>query len=174
MKKGKSPRGKSPRVKTPRGKSPRGKTPRSSAKKRAIRKLMMDTKSPQKTQSEFPKRALFQSPPSAKAGPSHVPKESSQPFKRALFSSEESNQESKKRKNDEPLDGPRLKWARSMTYDCPKTDSEPARKFERSATDPNLTKSKPADGNGLMSLSTEHRKVYFYNFIPIFISLFSI
>lgn len=63
-------KGKSPRGKSPRGKSPRRKTPRSSAKKRIIRRLQLEGSSPRKTKINMSKRALFQSPPCDKPGPS--------------------------------------------------------------------------------------------------------
>ncbi|XP_029170322.1 uncharacterized protein LOC114940011 [Nylanderia fulva] len=130
QKKGKSPRGKSPR-----GKSPRGKSPRSSAKKKAVRRLMLDGPSPCKTKLEISKRALFQSPPTDNAGPSKLNTMNnldSQKIKRVLFSTprkDESEQhtqvkqvslrdESRKRKSEEELQGPRLKWAKSLSFDC--------------------------------------------------------
>ncbi|KAK2576777.1 hypothetical protein KPH14_005421 [Odynerus spinipes] len=103
--KGKSPRGKSPRFKSPRGKSPRG-----SAKKRV-------------------------SPPLDKAGPSKVfncSNSNPQTIKRALFPTPKKKEdasmevvkklgteESRKRKNEEELEGPRFKWAKSLSFDCP-------------------------------------------------------
>ncbi|XP_015114619.1 uncharacterized protein LOC107039497 [Diachasma alloeum] len=128
MKKGKSPRGKSPR-----GKSPRGKSPRGSAKKRLARKLLMEGPSPRKVKLETSKRALFQSPPTDRAGPSVVSNHQSsnpQRIKRALFPTpkkkeevvaggeDRKGEETKKRKSEEDLEGPKSKWARSLSFDC--------------------------------------------------------
>ena len=81
--------------KSPRGKSPRGKTPRSSAKKRQ-RRLLFEGPSPRKTKIETSKRALFQSPPADRPGPSRAVvtatvtsnnnNNNPQRIKRALFS----------------------------------------------------------------------------------------
>ncbi|KAJ8684406.1 hypothetical protein QAD02_020198 [Eretmocerus hayati] len=131
--KGKSPRGKSPRIK-----SPRRRTPRSSAKKRQLRKLLFDGTSPRKTKIETSKRALFQSPPNDKPGPSRVVVSSSvinnnpQKIKRALFPTPKKKEgndsklpslsypESRKRKNEDDLENPKHKWAKSLSFDCPR------------------------------------------------------
>ncbi|XP_057328764.1 MATH and LRR domain-containing protein PFE0570w [Microplitis mediator] len=124
IKKGKSPRGKSPR-----GKSPRGKSPRNSAKKRLSRKLLLEGPSPRKTKLETSKRALFQSPTNDRAGPSgksvQMGISNPQKIKRALFPTPQkkegmSNAEevTKKRKSDEELEAPRVKWPKSLSFDC--------------------------------------------------------
>nr|KAF7425901.1 hypothetical protein H0235_008339 [Vespula pensylvanica] len=127
--KGKSPRGKSPRYKSPRGKSPRG-----SAKKKVVRRLTLENISPYKTKLDTSRRALFQSPPLDKAGPSKLFNCSStnpQTIKRALFPTPKkedilmegvktiATEESKKRKSEDDLQGPRFKWAKSLSFDCP-------------------------------------------------------
>ncbi|XP_011310918.1 uncharacterized protein mi isoform X2 [Fopius arisanus] len=119
--------------KSPRGKSPRGKSPRGSAKKKLARKLMMEGPSPRKVKLETSKRALFQSPPNDRAGPSFVSNNQSsnpQRIKRALFPTpkkkdelatggdDRKGEESKKRKSDEDLEGPKNKWARNLSFDC--------------------------------------------------------
>ncbi|KAG7200280.1 hypothetical protein KM043_017747 [Ampulex compressa] len=74
--------------KSPRGKSPRGKSPRSSTKKKVVRRLALGGLSPLKSKLETSKRALFQSPPSDRAGPSKLFATSHtnpQRIKRALF-----------------------------------------------------------------------------------------
>ncbi|XP_012284855.1 uncharacterized protein LOC105702118 [Orussus abietinus] len=120
--------------KSPRGKSPRGKSPRGSAKKRASRRLSLEGPSPRKVKLETSKRALFQSPPGDRAGPSKLLASTSanpQKIKRALFPTpkkkEENSEvfervnfeESRKRKCEDELEGPRLKWAKSLSFDCP-------------------------------------------------------
>ncbi|KAL2735595.1 hypothetical protein V1478_003235 [Vespula squamosa] len=127
--KGKSPRGKSPRYKSPRGKSPRG-----SAKKKVARRLTLENTSPYKTKLDTSRRALFQSPPLDKAGPSKLFNCSNinpQTIKRALFPTPKkedilmegvkiiATEESKKRKSEDDLQGPRFKWAKSLSFDCP-------------------------------------------------------
>lgn len=127
--------------KSPRGKSPRGKSPRSSTKKKVARRLTLDGHtSPAKTALETStKRALFQSPTSSdhchvphyhRAGPSKLFVGGSTPqnIKRALFSVREDESagsmptvvesESRKRKNEEELEPPRIKWAKSLSFDC--------------------------------------------------------
>ncbi|KAH0548427.1 uncharacterized protein LOC123274526 [Cotesia glomerata] len=116
--------------KSPRGKSPRGKSPRSSAKKRLSRRLILDGQSPRKTKLETSKRALFQSPTHDRAGPSGksapLSMNNPQKIKRALFPTAQkketvtSNAEemTKKRKSDEELEGPRVKWPKSLSFDC--------------------------------------------------------
>ncbi|XP_008217360.1 uncharacterized protein LOC100679267 [Nasonia vitripennis] len=90
------------RKKSPRGKTPR-KTPRSSAKKRQIRRLMLEGPSPRKSKIETSKRALFQSPPNDRPGPSRLSLPTStvttstinnnpQKIKRALFPTPKKNE----------------------------------------------------------------------------------
>ncbi|KZC11681.1 PREDICTED: uncharacterized protein LOC107189793 [Dufourea novaeangliae] len=123
VKKGKSPRGKSPRCKSPRG------TPRSSTKKKVARRLALDGPSPLKVKIETSKRALFQSPPADRAGPSKLLSTgaNAQSIKRALFTSGSKENDSdamekiegsRKRKSEEELEGPRYKWPKSLSFDC--------------------------------------------------------
>ncbi|KAK0096144.1 hypothetical protein PV326_006289, partial [Microctonus aethiopoides] len=110
------------------GKSPRGKSPRGSAKKRLARRLSMEGPSPHKLKIDTSKRALFQSPPNERASTSNprqiMPLNNPQRIKRALFPTTQNNEDStsdeltKKRRNDEDLEQPKLKWAKSYTFDC--------------------------------------------------------
>ncbi|KMQ96217.1 hypothetical protein RF55_3515 [Lasius niger] len=169
QKKGKSPRGKSPR-----GKSPRGKSPRSSAKKKAVRRLLLDGPSPCKTKLEISKRALFQSPPSDHAGPSKLITNNldSQKIKRVLFSTprkDESEQhtlkqaslreESRKRKCEEELQGPRLKWAKSLSFDCTHELKNTSKViWDRHSSSNILPKNDTSFNQGRNELSDSHRK----------------
>lgn len=169
QKKGKSPRGKSPR-----GKSPRGKSPRSSAKKKAVRRLMLDGPSPCKSKLEISKRALFQSPPTDHAGPSKLGTNNldSQKIKRVLFSTprkDESEQhalkqiplreESRKRKCEEELQGPRLKWAKSLSFDCTHELKNISKvTWDRHSSSNILPKNDTSLNQGRNELSDSHRK----------------
>ncbi|XP_034951799.1 uncharacterized protein mi [Chelonus insularis] len=121
-------KGKSPRGKSPRGKNSRGKSPRSSTKKKLCRRLLMNSPSPCKSKLETSKRALFQSPTNVRAGPSKLSQmpslSDSQKIKRALFptpskKNDNINDEMKKRKCEEELEGPRSKKPKSLSFDCP-------------------------------------------------------
>ncbi|XP_011632742.1 uncharacterized protein LOC105424291 isoform X1 [Pogonomyrmex barbatus] len=172
-KKGKSPRGKCLRGKSPRGKSPRGKSPRSSAKKKVVRRLMLDESSPCKSKLETSKRALFQSPPSNHAGPSKLLGTNStdtQKIKRVLFSTPKKNEfenmkqtllkeESRKRKCEEELQGPRLKWVKSLSFDCThelKNTSKIA--WDRFSSSSILSKNDTSFNQGKTELSDTHKK----------------
>ncbi|XP_076683062.1 cyclin E-interacting protein minus [Andrena cerasifolii] len=166
VKKGKSPRGKSPR-----GKSPRG-TPRSSTKKRVSRRLVLDTASPLKSKVETSKRALFQSPPSDRAGPSKLLETGSslQTIKRVLFAQKAkendsecvqkvSAEESRKRKSEEELEGPRYKWAKSLSFDCPhELHNNTLTPWDRHSSSNIIEKNKPQLTEGRNELSDVHRK----------------
>ncbi|XP_046753399.1 uncharacterized protein LOC124416415 isoform X2 [Diprion similis] len=148
--------------KSPRGKGIRGKSPRSSAKKRAARRLTMEGSSPRKSKLETSKRALFQSPPGDRAGPSRintirpVPSLNPQKIKRALFPTPNkkddvekrvSFEDTKKRKSEDDLEGPRPKWAKSLSFDCPRgleKKQTPDCKIERHSTGSVLAKSEGA------------------------------
>lgn len=172
-KKGKSPRGKSPR-----GKSPRGKSPRSSAKKKAVRRLMLDGPSPYKTKLETSKRALFQSPPSDHAGPSKlsINNSDSQKIKRVLFATPRKDEsenlkqaslkeESRKRKCEEELQGPRLKWAKSLSFDCMHEIKNTSKvTWDRHSSSNVLSKNNTSFNQGRNELSDSHRKVS--SFLP--------
>ncbi|XP_072764064.1 uncharacterized protein Mi [Anoplolepis gracilipes] len=159
QKKGKSPRGKSPR-----GKSPRGKSPRSSIKKKAVRRLILDGPSPFKTKLETSKRALFQSPPSDRAGPSKLSTNNldSQKIKRVLFSTprkDESENLSRKRKSEEELQGPRLKWAKSLSFDCMHEIKNTSKvTWDRHSSSNILPKNNTSFNQGRNELSDSHRK----------------
>ncbi|XP_012220322.1 uncharacterized protein mi [Linepithema humile] len=172
---GKSPRGKNPRGKSPRGKSPRGKSPRSSAKKRVVRRLMLDGSSPRKSKLETSKRALFQSPSSEHAGPSKLigmNNSEKQKIKRVLFSpskkmendAEDTKQvplreESRKRKCEEELQGPRLKWAKSLSFDCTHELENTSRiMWDRHSSSSILSKNDTSFTQGRNELSDTHRK----------------
>ncbi|XP_076238693.1 cyclin E-interacting protein minus [Calliopsis andreniformis] len=163
VKKGKSPRGKSPR-----GKSPRG-TPRSSTKKRVARRLVLDGSSPLKSKIETSKRALFQSPPD-RAGPSKLLTTGTdlQNIKRALFTqktkesdSEDAQkvtvEESRKRKSEEELEGPRYKWAKSLSFDCShELHNNTVAMWDRHSSSNIIEKGKVPEGRN--ELSDAHRK----------------
>lgn len=171
-------KGKSPRANGTRGKSPRGKSPRSSAKKRAARRLLMEGPSPRKSKLETSKRALFQSPPADRAGPSRintapsVPSLNPQKIKRALFPTPNKKEEgerkvsfedTKKRKSEDDLEGPRPKWAKSLSFDCPrdlekKLTSETC-KIERHSTGSVLSKSETSTRYGKGELTETNKKV---------------
>ncbi|XP_012527644.1 uncharacterized protein LOC105831789 [Monomorium pharaonis] len=172
-KKGKSPRGKSLRGKSPRGKSPRGKSPRSSAKKKVVRRLMLDESSPCKSKLETSKRALFQSPPSDLAGPSKLLGTSNmdtQKIKRVLFSTPQKNEsedakqtssreESRKRKCEEELQGPRLKWAKSLSFDCTHELKNTSKvMWDRHSSSSILSKNETSFSQGKNELSDTHKK----------------
>ncbi|XP_076288281.1 cyclin E-interacting protein minus [Lasioglossum baleicum] len=164
IKKGKSPRGKSPRCKSPRG------TPRSSTKKKVSRRLVLDGSSPLKAKVETSKRALFQSPPSDRAGPSKLFSSgtNAQSIKRALFStgSKENNieviqkiEESRKRKNEEELEGPRFKWPKSLSFDCShEIHNKSTVTWDRHSSSNLIEKTKSSSNEGRTELSDAHRK----------------
>ncbi|XP_011864781.1 PREDICTED: uncharacterized protein LOC105560346 [Vollenhovia emeryi] len=167
-KKGKSPRGKSPR-----GKSPRGKSPRSSAKKKVVRRLMLDESSPCKSKVETSKRALFQSPSSDHPGPSKLlgtNNTDTQKIKRALFSTPKksesddakqtsSREESRKRKCEEELQGPRLKWAKSLSFDCTHELKNTCKvTWDRYSSSSVLSKNETSFSQGKNELSNTHKK----------------
>ncbi|XP_031838099.1 cyclin E-interacting protein minus [Nomia melanderi] len=164
IKKGKSPRGKSPRCKSPRG------TPRSSTKKKVARRLVLDGPSPLKAKVETSKRALFQSPPSDRAGPSKILSSgtNAQSIKRALFSSgsKENNaeamqkiEESRKRKSEEELEGPRFKWPKSLSFDCThEMHNNSATAWDRHSSSSIIDKNKVISNEGKTELSDTHRK----------------
>ncbi|KYM99361.1 PREDICTED: uncharacterized protein LOC108776781 [Cyphomyrmex costatus] len=172
-KKGKSPRGKSLHGKSPRGRSPRGKSPISSAKKKVVRRLMLDESSPCKSKLETSKRALFQSPPSDHAGPSKLLGTNNidtQKIKRVLFSTSKKNEsvdakqtssreESRKRKCDEELQGPRLKWAKSLSFDCMHEIKNTSKViWDRHSSSSILSKNETSVNEGKNELSDTHRK----------------
>ncbi|XP_078045903.1 cyclin E-interacting protein minus [Augochlora pura] len=164
IKKGKSPRGKSPR-----GKSPRG-TPKSSTKKKVARRLVLDEPSSLKARVETSKRALFQSPPSDRAGPSKLFSNgaNAQSIKRVLFSSgsKENNvevihkiEESRKRKNEEELEGSRFKRPKSLSFDCShEIHNNSTVTWERHSTSNLIEKTKASSNDGKSELSDAHRK----------------
>ncbi|XP_043285170.1 uncharacterized protein mi [Venturia canescens] len=170
--------------KSPRGKSPRGKSPRGSGKKRTG--LSRISPSPRKTKLETSKRALFQSPPGDRAGPSNrtsslVNASSQQRIKRALFPISKSKidisapptlhasdikralnfEDSKKRKNEEELEGPRFKWAKSLSFDCThitESNSSDSWMSERHSTGNFHMKSESSFQQVKSELSEAHRK----------------
>jgi len=166
-KKGKSPRGKSPR-----GKSPRGKSPRSSTKKKVVRRLMLDASSPRKFKLETSKRALFQSPP-MDAGPSKLLGSSNtntHKIKRVLFPTSQQNEgesedtrtireESRKRKSEEELEGPPLKWPKSLSFDCTHEFPKARITWDRHSSSTILSKNETSFNRERNELSDTHRKV---------------
>lgn len=177
-KKGKSPRGKSLR-----GKSPRGKSPRSSVKKKVVRRLMLDESSPCKSKLETSKRALFQSPPSDHAGPSKLLSTNntdSQKIKRVLFLTPKKNEsedakqtssreESRKRKYEEELQGPQLKWAKSLSSDCVHELKNTTKvTWDRHSSSSVLSKSETSVSQGKNELSDINKKVCIVEFSVLF------
>lgn len=170
-------KGKSPRRKSPRGKSPRG-TPRSSTRKRVARRLVLDGPSPLKSKIETSKRALFQSPPSDRAGPSKLLATGSdvQNIKRALFTQKPKEndaegvekvtvEESRKRKNEEELEGPRFKWAKSLSFDCPhEFHNNTIASWDKHSSSNIIEKNKMFIAEGRNELSDTHRKVHSSHF----------
>ncbi|XP_050455922.1 uncharacterized protein LOC126853864 [Cataglyphis hispanica] len=158
--------------KSPRGKSPRGKSPRSSTKKKAVRRLMLDGPSPYKTKLETSKRALFQSPPSDHAGPSKltINNSDSQKIKRVLFATPRKDEtenlkqaslkeESRKRKCEEELQGPRLKWAKSLSFDCMHEIKNTSKvTWDRHSSSNVLSKNNTSFNQERNELSDSHRK----------------
>ncbi|CAD1468975.1 unnamed protein product, partial [Heterotrigona itama] len=174
-------KGKSPRTKSPRGKSPRG-TPKSSTKKKVARRLILDGTSPLKSKIETSKRALFQSPPPDRAGPSKLFTNRSNPqsIKRALFTQntkendfERSQKiaiepESRKRKNEEELEGPKCKWIKSLSFDCShELRNNTMSSWERHSSSNVIEKSKGSINEGKCELSDTHRKQYATNLARI-------
>ncbi|XP_076173176.1 cyclin E-interacting protein minus [Ptiloglossa arizonensis] len=163
IKKGKSPRGKSPRCKSPRG------TPRSSTKKKVARRLVLDGPSPLKSKIETSKRALFQSPPD-RAGPSKLFTSASNPqsIKRALFTqmTKENDyeviqkvDETRKRKNEDELEGPRMKWPKSLSFDCShELHNNTISSWNRHSSSNIIEKNKQSLTEGRNELSDTHRK----------------
>ncbi|KAL0101263.1 hypothetical protein PUN28_018808 [Cardiocondyla obscurior] len=172
-KKGKSPRGKSLRGKSPRGKSPRGKSPRSSAKKKVVRRLVLDESNTCKSKLETSKRALFQSPPSDHPGPSKLLSTNNtetQKIKRVLFSTPQKNEsedvkqtssreESRKRKCEEELQGPRLKWPKSLSFDCTHELKNTSKiMWDRHSSSSVLSKNETSFNQEKNELSNTHKK----------------
>lgn len=168
-------KGKSPRGKSPRGKSPRGKSPRSSTKKKVARRLVLDGPSPLKSKLETSKRALFQSPNSDRAGPSKLFTSGPTPqnIKRALFPTllkcdddgetfkKTVVEESRKRKNEDELEGPKFKWPKSLSFDCPHElhdNSIVPWDNERHSSSNIVEKNKASFAQGKSELSDTHRK----------------
>lgn len=157
------------------GKSPRGKSPRSSTKKKAVRRLILDNSSPRKSKLETSRRALFQSPPTD-AGPSRLLGSShvdSQKIKRVLFptskrkegESEDAKptalrEDCRKRKCEEELEGPRLKWPKSLSFDCPHELQNTSRiTWDRHSSSSILSKNETSFNQKRTSeLSDTHRK----------------
>ncbi|XP_014611243.1 PREDICTED: uncharacterized protein LOC106790680 isoform X1 [Polistes canadensis] len=168
----KSPRGKSPRYKSPRGKSPRG-----SAKKKVVRRLTLENTSPLKTKLDTSRRVLFQSPTLDKPGPSKLfncSNANPHTIKRALFPTPKKKEdvliegvktitveESRKRKSEEELQGPRFKWAKSLSFDCPyELQNSSLRSWdrERHSSGNVLTQHEIPVAAGKGELSDTHRK----------------
>ena len=160
----------------------KGKSPRSSAKKRGVR----PSPSPRKSKLETSKRALFQSPPNDRAGPSNrvatqIPS-NPQRIKRALFSATKTKdstvasstvkdlkkvisvEESRKRKSEDDLEGPRCKWAKSLSFDCShslESNSADSWMSERYSTGSFNIKNDGPPKQTRCELSETHRKVRF-------------
>lgn len=138
---------------------------------------MLDGSSPRKSKLETSKRALFQSPPSELAGPSKLISMNNpekQKIKRVLFSPSKKmdddsegmkqpppREESRKRKCEEELQGPRLKWAKSLSFDCTHELANTSRiVWDRHSSSSILSKNDTSFTQGRNELSDTHRKVY--------------
>lgn len=121
------------------------------------------------------KRALFQSPPPERAGPSKLLTTGSNPqsIKRALFTqntkendSEKSQKaaiepESRKRKSEEELEGPQCKWIKSLSFDgSHELHNTTMPSWERHSSSDIIEKGKSLN-EGKCELSDTHRKVCF-------------
>lgn len=140
---------------------------------------------------------MFQSPPSDHAGPSKLLGTSNtadtQKIKRVLFSTPKKNEsddakqtssreESRKRKCEEELQGPRLKWAKSLSFDCTHELKNTSKiTWDRHSSSNILSKNDTSFSQGKNELSDIHKKVcilFFvcfstlysekYNFLPYF------
>lgn len=149
------------------------------------RRLVLDGASPLKSKVETSKRALFQSPPSDRAGPSKLLETGSslQTIKRVLFAQKAKENdsdcvqkvsagESRKRKSEEELEGPRYKWAKSLSFDCPhELHNSTLAPWDRHSSSNIIEKNKPQLTEGRNELSDTHRKVRYLlknisNFCP--------
>lgn len=127
-----------------------------------------------KAKVETSKRALFQSPPSDRAGPSKIVSSgvNVQNIKRVLFSngSKENNadamqsiEESRKRKSEEELEGPRFKWPKSLSFDCThEMHNNSASTWNRHSSSSIIDKNKMTSNEGRTELSDTHRKVRYF------------
>lgn len=143
---------------------------------------MLDGPSPYKTKLETSKRALFQSPPSDHAGPSKltINNSDSQKIKRVLFATPRKDEtenlkqatlkeESRKRKCEEELQGPRLKWAKSLSFDCMHEIKNTSKvTWDRHSSSNVLSKNNTSFNQERNELSDSHRKVYIIFYISIF------
>lgn len=138
----------------------------------------MDGPTPRKSKLETSKRALFQSPPTNndKAGPS-ISGLNPQRIKKALFPTptKKDNEDgetmknvnnlcdSRKRKNDDELENPRFKWAKSLSFDCTRDlDSRSSTNTwnqQRHSTGNIVSKNENLQNYVKSELSTIHRKV---------------
>lgn len=152
---------------------------------------MLDGPSPRKSKLETSKRALFQSPPTD-AGPSKLLGSSSmdtQKIKRVLFPTPKKKEndsedmkplsplreESRKRKCEEELEGPRLKWPKSLSFDCTHELQNTSRiAWERHSSSSILSKNETSFNKRRNELSDTHRKVrilFFSSFISSIVHL---
>lgn len=135
----------------------------------------MDGSSPRKSKLETSKRALFQSPPADHAGPSKLlstDNVDTLKIKRVLFpmtqkketESDDTEQtlsrESRKRKCNEELQGPRTKWAKSLSFDCThELENSSKVTWERHSSSNILLKNETSFNQEKNELSDVHRKV---------------
>jgi len=138
---------------------------------------MLDGPSPYKAKLETSRRALFQSPPSDHAGPSKLNtiNSDSQRIKRVLFSTPRKDEsenlkkaslreESRKRKCEEELQGPRLKWAKSLSFDCMHELKTSKVTWDRHSSSNIFLKNDTSFNQERNELSDSHRKVYIISF----------
>lgn len=116
---------------------------------------------------------MFQSPPSDHPGPSKLlgtNNTDTQKIKRVLFSppkkeSEDAKQtssreESRKRKCEEETQGSRLKWAKSLSFDCTHELKNTSKiTWDRHSSSNILSKNETSFNQGKNELSNTHKKV---------------
>ena len=152
-----------------------------------MRRISLDGPTPRKSKLETSKRALFQSPPTDKAGPSKLlPSSAANPqrIKKALFPTPKKEEteaiktlnfgETRKRKSEDELEGPRFKWAKSLSFDCARDlDSNSTNSWgqQRHSTGSILSRNGNLHSYGKCELSDIHRKVKYPNKLLSFISI---
>lgn len=86
-------------------------------------------------------------------------------------------EESKKRKSEDDLQGPRFKWAKSLSFDCPlELQNTTLRSWdrERHSSGNVLSQHEMSVTQGKGELSDTHRKVRYFILVPLFKILYLI
>lgn len=135
---------------------------------------MLEDSSPCRSKLEISKRALFQSPPTDHPGPSKLlgtNNTDTQKIKRVLFSPPKKNEsedakqtssreESRKRKCEDESQGSRLKWAKSLSFDCTHELKNTSKiTWDRHSSSNILSKNETSFSEGKNELSNTHKKV---------------